>query len=137
MVVNESMGRSRPKQPPTAVAHFSEDDNEVEVDVDAPPDGFMSEGELPSSESDPGGCEDSLEDYDQDDQSSAMEGEHHSRSRSRSQTKTRSRSRSQASFSHSPSINKLTRKRKAKKESYRRSVEQKLDNLTDALDEGH
>ena len=127
------------------VANFEEDNNLVEVEISGP-DEFLSEGEVGSSSSESDGHDqgsevefDGMDKQTQSTKDSASGGESdnqtrsatlcsgQSRSRSRSQGRTPSRSRSWAAD------RRLTKK-KVKRSEYRKSVENKLDHLTHALE---
>ena len=120
----------------TAVAQFHEEDYEVEFQVEAPSEDFLSEGEVHSSSSD------SEIEFNHELEHSQQTRTSHANSSSRSRLKTRSRSRShmrsssvddQLQRSHTPERDEQDSHHRAKKKSYRKSMEQCLDKITDAL----
>ena len=129
-------GHERNAKARTAVAQFHEDDREVEFQVEAMSEDFLSEGEVHSSSSD------SEIEFDQEPEHSRQTRLSHVSSSSRSRSRTRSRSRShtrssshddQPRRSHTPDQDEQDSHRRAKKKSYRKSMEQCLDKITDAL----
>ena len=112
-------------------AHFKEDENEVDFELDAPAGKHMSDGEVQTS-----GSQSGLDTEEEDVQMRSSQNSKCSTQsedqRSRSWTRTCSCSHSHRSRSSSTPDWKRHRK-KHKAQSYRRSVEQWLDKITLAL----
>ena len=119
-------------------ARFTEEDNRVDFYIEAPEDAFCSEREISES--------DSESDENPSPQESLSQSSQESRER-RSQSTQRSRSRRTKSRFRSHSLGReqyresrsrsltptKSKKRKERKQSFRRTVDQRLDSLTSAL----